>query len=38
VCLTIPIIPPAEYGEVGAMRQRIQSRLARYRHAGALVP
>jgi beta-glucosidase len=38
VCLTIPIVPPAEYGEVGAMRQRIQSRLARYRHAGALVP
>lgn len=38
VCLTIPIVPPAEYGEVGAMRQRIQARLARYRHAGSLVP
>jgi beta-glucosidase/6-phospho-beta-glucosidase/beta-galactosidase len=36
--LTIPIIPPAEYDEVGAMRQRIQARLARYRHSGALVP
>jgi beta-glucosidase len=38
VCLTIPIVPPAEYDEVGAMRQRINARLARYRHSGALVP
>jgi beta-glucosidase/6-phospho-beta-glucosidase/beta-galactosidase len=38
VCLTIPIIPPAEYNEVGAMRLRIQARAAHYRAAGALIP
>jgi beta-glucosidase len=29
VCLVVPIVPPAEYDEVGAMRQRIQARAAR---------
>ena len=29
VCLVVPVIPPAEYDEVGAMRQRIQARAAR---------
>jgi beta-glucosidase/6-phospho-beta-glucosidase/beta-galactosidase len=38
VCLTIPVIPPAEYTEVGAMRQRIQARASRYRMEGALIP
>ncbi len=38
VCLTVPIVPPSEYTEVGAMRQRIQARAARYRHADAVVP
>jgi beta-glucosidase len=38
VCLTVPTIPPAEYGEVGAMRQRIQARLARFNAADSLIP
>jgi beta-glucosidase len=30
VCLAVPVIPPVEFDEVGAMRQRIQARAARY--------
>jgi beta-glucosidase len=38
MCLAIPVIPPAEYGEVGAMRQRIQARASRYRAEESLIP
>lgn len=38
VCLTVPVIPPAEYNEVGAMRHRIQARTSLRHSAESLFP
>jgi beta-glucosidase len=36
MCLVVPVVPPAEYDEVAAMRQRIEARAARFREKSEL--